>query len=642
MAGTSQESKHFIIGTAGHVDHGKTQLVRRLTGIDTDRLKEEKERGISIELGFAPLKLPSGTIAGLVDVPGHERFVRHMLAGASGIDLVLLVVAADEGVMPQTREHLDIIKLLGIQQGIIVITKKDLVDEELLELVKEEVGEVVAGTFLASSPVIAVSSVTGEGIPELLSILDQTSVGLVDKEAVGKARMPIDRVFTITGFGTVVTGTLFSGRLRVGEAIEVLPEGLSTRVRNLQVHGKKVDEARAGQRVAVNLAGLAVADLSRGSLLAEPGSLSPSFRLDVHLEILETAKKPLKNWTRVRFHLGTKEALGRVLLLEQEEMEPGTQAYAQLVMEELVVAARRDRFVIRAYSPMITIGGGTVIDPNPPKRKRFREDVIADLATKEKGQPGELLQQFLYNNPPYLWRQEELESRTGLTRDQIKEALAELKQEESVIHLILDGQTYLAHPERYTDWQEELRDSLTRYHRDYPLRGGLGKEEYRSRQFKLLPAKVFNSLLQTWEQNRLITLSGQNLRLYGFSPSPSKEQGPVIEALLREYREAGGQPPGWIETSARHGLEEKAREEILNYLLNKKQLTKVGDDMYFATESLDQARTAITDFIKANQSVTIGEARDLLGGSRKYVLPLLEYLDREKITRRVGDKRILY
>lgn len=640
--GLAQTPKHFVIGTAGHVDHGKTQLVKRLTGIDTDRLKEEKERGISIELGFAPMKLPSGVTAGLVDVPGHERFVRHMLAGASGIDLVLLVVAADEGVMPQTREHLDIIKLLGIQQGVIVITKKDLVDDELLALVEEEVREATAGSFLADAPLVAVSSHTGEGIKDLIALLDELSAGLVERGAAGKARLPIDRVFSITGFGTVVTGTLTSGVLKVGDVVDVLPEGLSTRVRNLQVHGQKVGEARAGQRVAVNLAGLSVADISRGSVLAEPGHLNPSFRLDVHLELLDNAQRPLRNWSRVRFHLGTKEALGRVVLLEAEEMEPGSKAYAQLAMEEMVVAARRDRFVIRAYSPMVTIGGGTVIDPNPPKRKRFKEEVIADLATKEKGEPDEILLQFLYNHQPYLWRQDEMEVKTGLAEEDVKSALESLGRDQRVVQLNLDGHSFLAHPERYTGWQEEITEAIGRYHRDYPLRSGLSKEEARSRYFRLLPVKVFNSLLQIWEHNRIIALAGQNLRLFNFTPHPTEKHQRVIQSIVKEYQDAAGQPPTWGEVSVRHGLDERDREEVLNYLVNQKQLTKVADDLYFAASYLEQARGEISGYLKANEFITIGEAREILGGSRKYILPLLEYFDREKLTRRVGDKRKLY
>ncbi|MDH7479605.1 MAG: selenocysteine-specific translation elongation factor [Syntrophomonadaceae bacterium] len=637
-----QPAKHFIIGTAGHVDHGKTQLVKRLTGIDTDRLKEEKERGISIELGFAPLRLPSGKLAGIVDVPGHERFVKHMLAGASGIDLVLLVVAADEGVMPQTREHLDILKLLGTRQGVIVITKKDLVDEDLLELVKEEVREAVAGSFLENAPLAVVSSHTGEGIAELTALLDRQSAGVEEKEAAGKARLPIDRVFSITGFGTVVTGTLFSGKLSVGDPVEILPEGLSTRVRNLQVHGRRVEEARAGQRLAVNLAGLAVSDLSRGSVLAAPGYLAPSFRLDVNLELLPHARRPLKNLSRVRFHLGTKEALGRVLLLEAEELAPGGRAYAQMVMEEPVVAARRDRFVIRAYSPMITIGGGTVIDPSPPKRKRFKEETIADLATREKGQPDEILLQYLYRNPPYLWRQDEMEGRAGLDPGDLDAALKSLQRDGRVVQLNLEGQVYLVHPDRYLGWQEELEEALRRFHQEHPLRSGLSKEETRSRYFRQLPVKVFSSLLQVWEQNRIITVSGQNVSRYGFVPRPTEEQERVIQGLIDEYRAAGVQPPDWSEAADRKGLGEKEREEILNYLLAQKQLVKVTDELYFAASSLELARQKIADYFKENESLTVADARGLLGGSRKFILPLLEHFDREKLTRRVGDQRKRY
>ncbi|NLC77525.1 MAG: selenocysteine-specific translation elongation factor, partial [Clostridia bacterium] len=381
--------EYIIVGTAGHVDHGKTVLVNALTGVNTDRLKEERERGISIELGFAPLTLPNGQKIGLVDVPGHERFIRQMLAGVGGMDLVMLVIAADEGVMPQTQEHLDIINLLQIKKGLVVVTKKDLVEDDWLELVLEDIRETLRGSVLEESPIIPVSAVTGEGMERLKQALEQLVAETPAKSAAGKVRLPIDRVFSITGFGTVVTGTLWTGTIKVGDTLELQPEGLQVRVRTLQVHGQKVEVAKAGQRVAVNLAGIETGELSRGSTLLTPGTLVPSYRIDLQLHLL--AKAPaMENRQRVRIHLGTGEVLGRVVLLDREELSPGDTAFAQLQLEEALVAEKKDRLVIRSYSPMHTIAGGLVIDPAAPRHRRFEEKVLQTLATRLEGTPAEL------------------------------------------------------------------------------------------------------------------------------------------------------------------------------------------------------------------------------------------------------------
>lgn len=636
------QAKHIIIGTAGHVDHGKTQLVKRLTGIDTDRLKEEKERGISIELGFAPLVLPSGQRAGIVDVPGHERFIKQMLAGATGIDLVMLVVAADEGIMPQTREHLDIISLLEIQKGLIVITKMDLADEEWLLLVEEEIREAVKGTFLENALIIAVSSHTGEGLEELRLQLDKLAEEVAEKEVTGKVRLPIDRVFSITGFGTVVTGTLFSGKIKIGDTLEILPEGITSRVRGLQVHGAKVEEAKAGQRVAVNLTGLETRDIGRGSVLLAPGYLNPSFRVDVHLELLPQTERAIKNWTRIRFHLGTREILGRVVLLEGEELIPGTQAYAQIVLEEPVVAAKRDRFVIRAYSPMITIGGGMVIDPAPPKQKRFHPEVLRDLAIKEKGTPEELiLQDLLKASPPFMAKSE-LTAKVGLAPAEAEQSLMQLLEEGRVIRLKLEGVEYLVHPQIYTDWQEEIRDRLSKFHREFPLRVGMVKEELRSRKFGFFSVKLFNALLKEWEEAGVISVIGQNLASAGYKPQPSPRYEQLIAQLMQKYQDAGMQPPLWSEAASALTDNELEQNELLNYCLSQKLLIKVADDLYFREAELKAARETVVNYLQDHDSLTISEARDILGSSRKFILPLLEYLDREKITRRSGDKRTLY
>jgi len=633
--------KHVIIGTAGHVDHGKTQLVKALTGKDTDRLKEEKERGISIELGFAPFVLPSGRRVAIIDVPGHERFIKNMLAGVGGIDLVLMVIAADEGVMPQTREHLDIIQLLQIPRGIIVITKQDLVDQDWLQLVMEEVREQVAGTVLADAPMIGVSSVTGEGIAELVSLIEDAVTEVKERPTTGHFRMPVDRVFSVTGFGTVVTGTLNAGQVRVGDTVEILPENLEARVRSLQVHGDKVEMAEAGQRVAINLSGLEVQDVKRGSIVAALGTLRPSYRLDVQLYLLPGTEKNLENRQRVRLHLGTTEALGRVTLLDRDELEPGQEAFAQLVMEEPVVAAKHDRFVIRSYSPMHTIGGGSVIDPNPVKHKRFKEEVLTNLATKQQGTPDELLLQQLINQRDQLLTFEEAANLANLTAQEAGAALEVLKAQAQVHILINEGKTYVAANEVYRKWVGDITRTLEDFHRDYPLRTGLSKEELRSRYFKSIPNKIFNALLQYLARQDVVDLWEQTVALKGFQPRLEPQVQELVTKVVNLYQKQVFQPPGWREVVEDLKIPEGWEEEILLYLVNRGDLVKISEDMYFAKPALEEARNRLVTYLKEHKELQLGEARDILQSSRKYVLPLLEYFDQQRLTRRVGDKRVL-
>jgi len=631
--------KHLIIGTAGHVDHGKTALVRALTGIDTDRLKEEKERGISIELGFAALTLPGGRRAGIVDVPGHERFIKNMLAGAGGFDLVMLVIAADEGVMPQTREHLDIIQLLQVSKGVVAITKADLVDKEWLDLVKEEVLDFLQGTVLEDAPLVTVSAVTGQGLPELLSVLASLAEDARPRAASGPPRLPVDRVFTITGFGTVVTGTLQSGTLGLGDTVEVLPRGTVSRVRSLQVHGKKAEKAAAGQRVAVNLTGLEVEAVERGSVVVGPQSLKAALRLDARVLLLKSAGRPLKNRARVRFYLGTKESLGRVVLLDREELEPGQTAFVQMELEEPVVSARRDRFVIRSYSPMSTIGGGSVIDPAARKHRRFRKEVLGALATLEKGSPAELVQQVLLSNPA-LHQEEDVAAAAGLPATETGKAVQFLVEGGSVKRVAGEGKTYLAAAEVYGRWASDIAGLLQGYHREYSLRDGYPKEELRSRKFASFNSKLFQFLLQSLEQDGLIKNMPQTVALPDFNPGPGAGQEKALNTVRRLVREAGFQPPAWGELCRLAGLNEGAGQEILQYLLRTGEMVKIEGDIFYHQESLTEARRLVADYLSDKGEILVGELRDLLKTSRKYALPLMEYFDRERITRRVGDKRL--
>ncbi|NQS76020.1 MAG: selenocysteine-specific translation elongation factor [Peptococcaceae bacterium] len=632
--------KHLIIGTAGHVDHGKTALVRAMTGVDTDRLKEEKERGISIELGFTYLNLPGGSRAGIVDVPGHERFIKNMLAGAGGFDLVLLVIAADEGVMPQTREHMDIIELLQVNKGIVVLTKCDLVDAEWLELVREDVDDFLLGTVLADAPVVLVSSVTKKGIPQLLDLIDRAVGEVAPKIGRGLPRLPVDRVFTITGFGTVVTGTLLSGVIKVGEVVEIQPEGLSARVRTIQIHGEKVETAEAGQRVAVNLAGLEAEQISRGSIVAGSGLIKPAQRLDVRLLLLKNAVKPLKNRARVRFYLGTRETLGRVVLLDRDELEPGSMVYAQVILEDLTVPVKGDRFVIRSYSPMRTIGGGTIIDPAPKrKHKRFRNDVLETLSTKEKGDPSEMVKLYLDANSnihlPAL-----VAEGTGLQEEEVMRAATTLAEEKEVRIISGEGKQYLVSTTVYNSWLQDIKTLVVSYHQKFPLRDGYPKEEIRSRKFPQLNAKMFQMMLLEMAKEGILRVMPKVVAVRDFAVGPNQEQKKLIRQITQVMADSAFLPPSWNELSNRVGVNETEGEELLQYLLRTGEMVKVVEGLYFQREVLLEAIKKVTAYLNEHGEITVGELRDLLQTSRKYALPLLGYFDQERLTRRVGDKRL--
>lgn len=633
--------QRIIVGTAGHVDHGKTVLTRKITGVDTDRLKEEKERGISIELGFAPLKLPSGIQVGVVDVPGHERFIKNMLAGIAGIDLVLLVIAADEGVMPQTREHLDIINLLEVNKGIVVITKADLVDEEWLELVQQEVLEVLVGTALENAPMVTVSAITGQGIPELISQLDDLARETAPKEVTGKSRIPIDRVFSITGFGTVITGTLWSGKLQVGDNVEILPGGFKARVRNLQVHGEKVTEATAGQRVAVNLAGVETEQIQRGDVLAQIGLLQPSYRVDVSLHLLKHTEKGLEQRTRVRIHHGTREVLGRVNLLDREELLPGEECFCQLVLETPLMALRGDHYVIRTYSPMITIGGGSIIDAIPEKHKRYKEDVIQSLEVKSLGDPGELVFQTVSNSGAGLMSLKEVARITGLEEKIAAVEIDGLAEEGEIAVLPGEGTRYFLWIERETEWLAKVHKRLEEFHKKFPLRSGMAKEELRSRDFPQIQGKLFNLLIDRWEKAGKIKVAGQAVASAGFriklTASGEKARAVIEKAMLAEPFA----PPGWDEAALEAGLSGEEKNEMFTWLQHSHVLVKISEEVVFHQEALENAKELIRAYLLEHETIQLAEVRDLLKTSRKYALPLLEYLDQVKFTRRKGDIRVL-
>lgn len=634
--------QRIIIGTAGHVDHGKTVLTKRLTGVDTDRLKEEKDRGISIELGFAPLTLPSGTKVGLVDVPGHERFIKNMLAGIAGIDLVLLVIAADEGVMPQTREHLDIINLLEVKKGIVVVTKADLVDEEWLELVESEISEELEGTVLEDSPIVAVSSFTGKGIAELMERIDLLAQETPPKAVTGKMRIPVDRVFTITGFGTVITGTLWAGRLKVGDTVEILPQELNARIRNIQVHGEKVSEATAGQRVAVNLAGVVTEQINRGDVLGEPGLLEPTYRIDVKFNLLKHTEITIEQRARVRVHHGTREVLGRVNLLDREELIPGESCFCQLVLESPLMALKGDHYVVRSYSPMITIGGGIIIEPLPLRHKRYKEEIMKNLEVKFQGDPKDLVVQTISDDQVGLVTLKVIIERTGLEEIEVIEQLKILDHSDQVVSVSGDGMNYYFLRDQESLWLDKINKRLTDYHEKYPLRFGMPKEELRSRDFSHIIGKFFNLLIDNWVRKEQIKVQNQNVATKRFKVQITLEIEKAIVAIEEGLMKEPFSPPGWDDLAGEAGLKGEIKNEIFVWLVSNQRIVKVSEEVIFHSIGVSMAQQVIGDYIKENGSIQLAQTRDLLKTSRKYALPLLEHLDQIKFTRREGDLRILF
>ncbi|MEW6308932.1 MAG: selenocysteine-specific translation elongation factor [Bacillota bacterium] len=629
--------RHVVIGTAGHVDHGKTALIRALTGRDTDRLPEEKERGISIDLGFAPMVLPDGKRAAVVDVPGHERFIRNMLAGATGINLVLLVVAADEGVMPQTREHLDILDLLGVPQGIIVLTKADLVDAEWLSLIAEDVRRAVAGTFLADSPCVAVSVVDGRGLAELMALV-QTAVAQVPTfSPAGYARLPIDRVFTVTGFGTVVTGTLTSGRVKREDRLELLPAGRGVRIRQVHVHDELVDHAVAGQRVALNLTGVEREDVTRGQVLAAAGYLAPTQSIGASLKLLSSAPRPLLQRARVHLHTGTTEVLARVVTLEGTEVAPGQEALVWLRIERPVVVARDDRYIIRSYSPMHTIGGGVVIAPRLTVRRGGRAPVAEYLRQRLQGDPVHLVRQALAGAKLAPLTGESVAKACGLDVDSAAMALADLAHTGAAKrldgNLFVDGTLWLEAAAR-------LIAEVESFHRRERLKTHQAKEDLRTRGMGGLEAKVFNALLADLAAQGTITVDRDRVALAGHAVRLAPAEAHARAKLEALYREGDLAPPDTATAVAEAKLPPALVRSLLSLLVEEGLLTKVADDVFFHRDAVAKAWPLVEGRLREVGQLTVAEARDLFGTSRKHALPLLEYFDGVGLTRRSGDVRV--
>ncbi len=630
------KENHLLIGTAGHVDHGKTQLIKALTGIDTDRLKEEKERGISIELGFASLILPDGRSAGIVDVPGHEKFVKQMLAGASGMDIVLLVIAADEGVMPQTKEHLDILDLLNIDKGIIVLTKIDMVDKEWLLMIEQDTKEKLKDSKLKDSPLCKVSSITLEGIPELKQTIIKTLDNTKKRETDLPARMPIDRVFSIQGFGTVVTGTIKEGVFYKGQEIKIEPGDRTAKIRNIQVHGEQVTEVSAGQRGAINLNGLAVKDIDKGSSLVIPGQYTVGQILDVELMNLASEQRSIKQRQRIRLHLGTAEILGRIHLLEQEEIVPGKTQIAQVILEGPVLAAPGDRFVIRYYSPVSTIGGGTVLGITSLKRKRFKEKVIAELQLKAKRSVKELIVKEL-NYPAAI---NEIAKVINFSKSEIEQAIKDCLEEEKIVVLSEDGSNLFWDWRAAEKWGREASAEAAEYQKRNPLRGGIGREELKIKISKNLSLKRWQSILGWAADKGFLKITGNLIEALPEIKLPVNMEK-KLEDLMAAGEKAGLTPLDLHEAVLSCGIPAAQAREYAGYLTAKGIWAKI-DAYYFSVKALDKAKDMLRELLLKKGEITVSEAKEYWQTSRKYAVPLLEHFDTVHFTRREGSIRKLY
>ncbi len=631
----SATTRYHIIGTAGHVDHGKTVLINKLTGVNTDRLKEEQERGISIDLGFAPFKLPDGSMVGVVDVPGHEKFIHNMLAGIGGIDLVLLVVDVNEGVMPQTREHLQILQLLQIPRGILVLTKCDLAEEDWIDIVEEEVRETLAGTFLEKAPCCRVSAIQGDGIEELRQTIAKILEELAPRDEDGPTRLPIDRHFTISGFGTVVTGTLLSGTIKVGDTVEVLPPGETVRVREVQVHGEKADVARAGQRVALNLAGLERSNLTRGAVVATPGFFTMTERFDARLNLLKEAPRPLKFRDPVHLHMGTAKVTARVALLDRDEMQQGESVLAQFHLDSPLVAHRQDRFIVRSYSPMTTIGGGQIIDPAPVKHKRFRDGVMQALKELESGEGSFIVQKLAELGCVKL---KELEQASGLGRERITALLEKLAAAEQVCRI---GDQWVT-VETARAWQRVLLDAVENYHRDNALQPGIPHATLKA----TLPAKVapkaFEQLLGGLITEKLLTQRGEWVAQVDFTPQPTEAQKQLLQKLEKVYLDAGVAAKGRVDMLALAKVPEAQVESLLAFLFANNILVRLNEDSFLHSKAYQKAVTSLKNHFADQETLTLGEFRDLIGSARKQTQAILELFDSLKYTMRKGDERVAW
>lgn len=628
--------KYGIIGTAGHVDHGKTCLIRALTGIDTDRLKEEKKRGITIELGFAWMDFPKGERVGIVDVPGHEKFVKNMLAGVAGMDMVMLVVAADEGIMPQTVEHLDILSILGVRCGVIVITKTDAADPELVELVEEDVRELVKGTFLEDAPVVPVSVYKNQGIDRLRDTLYQMYQGLPEHKETRAFRLPVDRVFTLKGFGTVVTGTLFGGRIKKEQEAYLYPENASVKIRSIQVHETNVEEAHAGQRVALNLPDRKKQEIRRGDVVALKNSMYPTMMADVSLTVLRHTERTVKNGSRVHVYHGTRELLGKVILLDRDELKSGETCYAQLRLEEETVLEKGERFVIRFYSPAETIGGGSVMDGCPRKHKRNDKKVLEACRIKESGTREEMLELSVLEHCGSFFALDELAGRSALDKSGLKNTAEKLTEKKSLVCL---NENLYIHRHEMDFYRKRAEAVLDGFHKENPLKEGMGIEELRSRM-NLADGKHIDEILSVLKDEKVIKEEHGLISKKCFRVVLKEDEDAMIKEILSHYLDEGFAPLA-TELYLKEHRNQKKFPAVFTSLLNKKMLIRLDTQYCVHHDCYEKAKTAFREMAEKKPEIALGEYRDYLGCSRKVAVALLEHFDKNGFTRKTEGGRVL-
>lgn len=630
--------KHIIIGTAGHIDHGKTTLIKALTGRNTDRWEEEQRRGITIDLGFTYFDLKNGNRVGIIDVPGHEKFINNMVAGVVGMDLVLLVVAADEGIMPQTREHMDILEMLGVKKSILVLNKCDLVDQEWLELVTEEIKEELQGTFLETAPVIEVSAATGQGLPDLVETIERlTREEVEEKDTHTIPRLPVDRVFSLSGFGTVVTGTLVSGTIGKEDTLEMFPNGQTCKIRSIQVHGQDVKTCYAGQRVAINISNMKKKELKRGCVLAPPKSMEDSRLMDVKLTLLDSSVRLLQNNARLHFFSGTSEILCRAVLLGDETLGPGDSGFVQLRMEEDAAFRRGDRFIVRFYSPMETIGGGVILEPNAARKKRFSQEVLEGLSQKESGTAGDVMGLHIKDFPDTTAAVSQLARLTALSMEETMAAVSELEEQGMVCVFSAKKDIYVWHISDERAHREKIQAALSKYTKTHPYRFGMPKAEVHSTFLKGLKPNVFDMYIQYLEDQGALSRHEEFLAPQGFETVRDETYDKVRRKLLGELKPAKYDFVRFSDISF-PGVPPQTAEDILLLMTAEGELVKVAEGVYTLTAYMDQAREKIIEKLRADGKITIAEIRDMFATSRKSAKPILEYMDSIKVTRKTGGE----
>lgn len=636
--------KNIIVGTAGHIDHGKTTLIKALTGRNTDRWEEEQRRGITIDLGFTYFDLKNGDRVGIIDVPGHEKFINNMVAGVVGMDLVLLVVAADEGIMPQTREHMDILGLLGIKKSILVINKCDLVDEEWLELVEEEIQEELEGTFLEGAPVVKVSAATGQGLDELTDTIQQLmSDEVVAKDTQTIPRLPIDRAFTLSGFGTIITGTLISGTITREDVLEMYPIGKECKIRNIQVHGQNQDKCYAGQRVAINLSNVKKKEIRRGCVLAPKNSMKNTDLLDVKLKVLEDSMRILTNHERLHLYTGTSEILCRAVLLDKEQIGPGEEGLVQLRLEEEIAVKRGDRFVVRFYSPMETIGGGIVLEPNPVRKKRFDAQAIEELKKKESGSLGDVMELQIKEHGDTMITLAELAKVMAHSVDELKEYLEELEESGTIFVFPMKKDTYLWHRDSEFAVRQKIEETLQKYHSEHPYRYGMKKAEIHNTFLKKIKPNIFDAYIERMTGENVYGRREEYLSLPGYEV-PKDAMYLQTEKLIEDTFEKAGYDFVRFSEIDFGKIPRQTAEDVVLMMIDEGKVLRINEGMFTMKHLMDEAKEKIQNHLKEENLITIAQVRDMFSTSRKSAKPILEYMDSIKVTKKTGgeSERVAY